>query len=160
MDGNKLVAARKRLCWTQEQAAEELQVGLTTIHRWEKGEVTPRGDSLRLISEKYGLTPVDLGIAEETGVSRTLAFPAEEHLHPLAAFAEEDLFTCLWSLTFQPYRGYQPLQEAMSLPAKGPRNHAYRPTESPHQTPRGTATPGAVSLASGAAHDAAICKRA
>jgi transcriptional regulator with XRE-family HTH domain len=115
MDGNKLVAARKRLCWTQEQAAEEFQVGLTTIHRWEKGEVTPRGDSLRLIGEKYGLTPVDLGIAEETGTSRTLAFPAEEHLQPLAAFAEEDLFTCLWSLTFQPYRGYQPLQEAMSL---------------------------------------------
>ncbi len=115
MDGNKLVAARKRLCWTQEQAAEEFQVGLTTIHRWEKGEVTPRGDSLRLIGEKYGLTPVDLGIAEETGTRLTLAFPAEEHLRPLAAFAEEDLFTCLWSLTFQPYRGYQPLQEAMSL---------------------------------------------
>src|SRR5579884_461680 len=115
MDGNKLVAARKRLCWTQEQAAEEFQVGLTTIHRWEKGEGTPRGDSLRLIREKYGLTPVDLGITEEAGTKLTPVSPAREHLQPLAAFAEEDLFTCLWSLAFQPYRGYQPLQEAMSL---------------------------------------------
>jgi transcriptional regulator with XRE-family HTH domain len=115
MDGNKLVAARKRLCWTQERAAEEFQVGLTTIHRWERGEVTPRGDSLLLIREKYGLTPVDLGITEEAETRLTLVSPAREHLQPLAAFATEDLFTCLWSLAFRPYRGYQPLQEAMSL---------------------------------------------
>jgi transcriptional regulator with XRE-family HTH domain len=115
MDGNKLLAARERLCWTQERAAEEFQVGLTTIHRWERGEVTPRGESLLLIREKYGLTPVDLGITEEAEIRLTPVSPAREHLQPLAAFAEEDLFTCLWSLAFQPYRGYQPLQEAMSL---------------------------------------------
>jgi transcriptional regulator with XRE-family HTH domain len=115
MDGNKLVAARKRLCWTQERAAEEFQVGLTTIHRWERGEVTPRGESLLLIREKYGLTPVDLGITEEAETRLTLVSPAREHLQPLAAFATEDLFTRLWSLAFRPYRGYQPLQQAMSL---------------------------------------------
>ena len=82
-----------------------------------------------LIREKYGLTPVDLGIAEETETRLTLVSPAREHLQPLAAFAEEDLFTCLWSLAFRPYRGYQPLQQAMSLLLK---DHETMHTDQPN----------------------------
>jgi transcriptional regulator with XRE-family HTH domain len=120
MDGTKLVAARKRLCWTQERAAEEFGVGLTTIHRWEKGEVIPRGDSLLLIQEKYGLTPKDLGITEEPGngkerKSDTVAFQLSEHLHHLRTLALHDLYTRLWSLSFQPYSSYQSLQDAINL---------------------------------------------
>ncbi len=123
MDGTKLVAARKRLCWTQERAAEEFVVGLTTIHRWEKGEVIPRGESLLLLREKYGLTLADLGIPEETdggkgSKSDTISLLPSEHLRHLSTLASHDLFTCLWPLAFQPYCGHEPLQDALLLALK------------------------------------------
>ena len=140
MDGAKLKAARKRRYWSQERAAEELKVGRVTLHRWEQGKAIPQGENLRNIYEVFGLTPVDLGIAEEVGSdpqaeeSVPVIAPPPASLHYLQGFAVEDLSLRFRSLTSLTQYTYQQVQYAVShiikedsiMNANNPNHHIKR----------------------------------
>ena len=119
MDGDKLKAARKRRYWSQEQAAEALNINRITYYRWEHGETIPQGEHLRRIHETLGLTPVDLGIAEEVGndplaeESTPVVAPPPASYHYLQEFAMQDLSLRLSSLTSLPQHTYREVQYAV-----------------------------------------------
>jgi transcriptional regulator with XRE-family HTH domain len=50
-----LVAARRRQGWTQPQAADKIQVALTTWQRWEWGQSTPRTPQIARIARAFGM---------------------------------------------------------------------------------------------------------
>lgn len=51
---------RNRKGFSQEQLSEESKLSLRTIQRIEKGESTPRGDTLIKLTQSLGVTPDDL----------------------------------------------------------------------------------------------------
>jgi transcriptional regulator with XRE-family HTH domain/tetratricopeptide (TPR) repeat protein len=140
VDGAKLTAARKRRYWSQERAAEALNVGRVTLHRWEQGRAIPQGENLRNIYEIFGLTPVDLGIAEEVGSdpqaeeSTPVVAPPPASYHYLQALALENLYLRLRSLTSLTQYTYQEVQYAVShiikedhiMNASNPNHHIKR----------------------------------
>ncbi len=113
MDGTKLRAVRLHRNWTQEQAAEAMNVGLSTYQRWEHGDTTPYGVNLQSIQEVFGLTAKELGINNECpflpGPSNAPLF-----LPYLQAFASQDMEMRLGALSFQSFRSYRDVQKAMS----------------------------------------------
>jgi transcriptional regulator with XRE-family HTH domain len=50
-----LAAARKNANFTQEQAAKELNVAVSTIKNWEKGITTPKVPQADALCELYGV---------------------------------------------------------------------------------------------------------
>ncbi|MBJ7880194.1 helix-turn-helix domain-containing protein [Gelidibacter salicanalis] len=56
----KIKDLRNRKGFSQEQLAEESKLSLRTIQRIEKGESTPRGDTLLKLTQALGVTPDDL----------------------------------------------------------------------------------------------------
>ena len=56
----KVKDLRNRKGFSQEQLAEESRLSLRTIQRIEKGESTPRGDTLPKLTRALGVTPDDL----------------------------------------------------------------------------------------------------
>lgn len=62
----KLIISRKQKGFTQDQLSKELQVTRQTVSRWEHGAVLPSMDSLRRLSQLYGVS-LDYFIDEEMG---------------------------------------------------------------------------------------------
>ena len=60
----KLIISRKQKGFTQDQLSKELQVTRQTVSRWEHGAVLPSMDSLRRLSQLYGVS-LDYFIDEE-----------------------------------------------------------------------------------------------
>lgn len=56
----KIKDLRNRTGFSQEQLSEESKLSLRTIQRIEKGESTPRGDTLIKLTKAFGVTPDDL----------------------------------------------------------------------------------------------------
>jgi transcriptional regulator with XRE-family HTH domain len=90
----QLIAARKRLFLTQQDVADRLKVGKTTVHKWEKEGVVPQPEHLRALCDLYGVSPQELGFTvQELGLeepSADVQTITEEH-DALAAFREKDL---------------------------------------------------------------------
>ena len=61
----KLIIYRKKQGLTQVQLAEKLQVSRQAVSRWEHGTALPSMDSLRRLSQLYGV-PLDLFVYKET----------------------------------------------------------------------------------------------
>ena len=61
----KLIIYRKKQGLTQVQLAEKLQVSRQAVSRWEHGTALPSMDSLRRLSQLYGV-PLDLFVDKET----------------------------------------------------------------------------------------------
>ena len=51
---------RKKAGLTQTQLAEELEISLATLRRWECGETTPTGAKISELANRLGVEPVDL----------------------------------------------------------------------------------------------------
>ena len=60
-----LIRARTQKHWTLARAAEELQVDINTISRWEHGLSRPFAYNLERLCQVYGATAADLGLEEE-----------------------------------------------------------------------------------------------
>ncbi len=58
---DKLRRARRRRFLTIEDAAELLNVGATSLGRWERGIQTPHLATLRRLCEFFNATPEELG---------------------------------------------------------------------------------------------------
>ena len=65
MKNYKLRAARAKMHWSMEVAAEKVGVSKTSIARWENGEQKPRGTSLDLVCAAYGMSAEELGLVDE-----------------------------------------------------------------------------------------------
>ena len=65
MQRTKLIAARERMHWTQQQAALKLNVGVNSVIRWERGHVKPFGCNIQRLCEVYQTTPSQLGLDDE-----------------------------------------------------------------------------------------------
>ena len=61
----KLIIYRQKKGLTQVQLAEKLQVSRQAVSRWEHGTALPSMDSLRRLSQLYGV-PLDLFVDKET----------------------------------------------------------------------------------------------
>lgn len=61
----KLIISRKQKGFTQDQLSKELQVTRQTVSRWEHGTALPSMDSLRRLSQLYGVS-LDYFIDEKT----------------------------------------------------------------------------------------------
>jgi transcriptional regulator with XRE-family HTH domain len=57
----KLRAARLEKGWSQEAAADAVQVAPRTYQRWESGETHPNFESRKLLREAFGITDEELG---------------------------------------------------------------------------------------------------
>lgn len=62
MDRQKLRAARHERHWTLAQAAEQVEVDVNTLSRWERGKTRPHGYNVVRLCEVYGKTPAELGL--------------------------------------------------------------------------------------------------
>jgi len=80
MQRTKLIAARERMHWTQQQAAIKLNVGVNSVIRWERGHVKPFGCNIQRPCEVYQTTPSQLGLDDE---------PWADKMPPLSAAPRE-----------------------------------------------------------------------
>lgn len=71
MERTKLIAARERLHWTQQQAAIKLGVGVNSVIRWERGRVKPFGYNIQRLCEVYQATPSQLDLDHEPRADET-----------------------------------------------------------------------------------------
>lgn len=62
MDRQKLRAARLERHWTLAQAAEQVEVDVNTLSRWERGKTRPHGYNVVRLCEVYEKTPTELGL--------------------------------------------------------------------------------------------------
>ncbi len=67
MDGKreKLVEARYRKGWSQEEAAEQIGVGRTTLSALERGMTNPHPFHIMRLCETYETTTERLGLVKE-----------------------------------------------------------------------------------------------
>lgn len=68
MLGEKIKNAREKICMSQEALADAIGMHTNTIARWERNEVTPRGNSLKKLSQVLQVQPsylLDIDINEE-----------------------------------------------------------------------------------------------
>lgn len=76
MKRKQLTRARARKHWTLEQAAQQLQVDINTLSRWELGKTTPHPYNVDRLCSVYGATAVELGLEDEhTDASAEVLFP-------------------------------------------------------------------------------------
>ncbi|MGB8347620.1 MAG: helix-turn-helix transcriptional regulator [Ktedonobacteraceae bacterium] len=97
MKREKLMTARSRKGWTQEEAAERLGVSAVTVCRWEQGETTPFPYNLGKLCEIYDMTAAQLGLDEGEAASET-AEQSRSTASSLLPFVQEDLTLRLLAL--------------------------------------------------------------
>jgi transcriptional regulator with XRE-family HTH domain len=88
----KLIRARLRKRWTQEEAAGFVGVDPGTYRKWEHGTAMPRISSIQLLCEAFGLDVSALGFGEE----ETVVVPEAHN----SLFAGNDLTMRLLSVAF------------------------------------------------------------
>ena len=57
MLGEQIKIARERVCMSQEALAEAIGMHTNTVARWERNEVTPRGNSLKKLAQALQVQP-------------------------------------------------------------------------------------------------------
>ena len=72
MMNDLLREARVKKAWTQQQLANTLEVGETTVRLWERGYRTPSPQMCSRLCSLFGMT------AEELGLEQNEALPQEE----------------------------------------------------------------------------------
>lgn len=82
--GEKIMLARKKKGWTQEQLAEQLQVSFQAVSLWERNESLPDTDHLVRLSRLLSCSLDDL-LSEEAAPQWTLHARLfnEEHMYTL-----------------------------------------------------------------------------
>lgn len=80
----RLKAARLRLGLSQEDLAERIGVSVEAVGHWERGKKLPYPIHVRRLSEIFGATPEDLGLAKDFMIPTT-SQTAEEILNNCAA---------------------------------------------------------------------------
>jgi transcriptional regulator with XRE-family HTH domain/tetratricopeptide (TPR) repeat protein len=104
-----LRAARKKRCWTLEQACEEVGVCYASYANWELGQ-RPSLHSLKLLTIAFGMTPEELGYAslvQEKGAGASTKPPTS--IHPLTTGTLDmlDIATLAFALAKQQH-GWSP----------------------------------------------------
>lgn len=119
MDGAKLKAARLRKGFTQDDLAEVIKVGTSSIRRWENGENTPQPIHMQQLCDTLDITveellSITLGVpAGLAGTLPHIELPASLP-RKLQVFMQQDLTMRLWSLHSEPYQTYQEIHTAMA----------------------------------------------
>lgn len=82
MDGERIVAARKRKGWSQQDLADALGTSQATIHRYETGNRDPRSGVVVDLSKALGVTvSYLLGVTDEPAPTKLPRLaPDEAHL--------------------------------------------------------------------------------
>ena len=102
----KLIQARARKHWTQEQAAGFAGVDVRSYRDRERGTAMPRPSSRQFLCDAFGVTAEDLGFDVE--VTSSTAPHAD-----LVAMVGADLTMRLMTIVFLPHRNYQAKQQEM-----------------------------------------------
>ena len=79
MDGAKLMKARLRKGLTQEELAEAMHVGVSSIRRWEKGECIPQPIHRQKLCDVLDLTELP---GTTLGVPTEMAFALPQAVLP------------------------------------------------------------------------------
>jgi len=77
--GQQIIQARKNKGITQEQLAEDSKINLRTLQRIEKGVTSPRGETLKRVSEALNIPLENLisyGFVEDYGYIKAMHFVA------------------------------------------------------------------------------------
>lgn len=78
--GEKIKKLRKQKGVSQEETAFELGVTRQTVSKWESGAMQPNAESIRMLSDYFGVSPVcffgDEQTAEQTEASQAEPAPA------------------------------------------------------------------------------------
>src|SRR5262245_42625370 len=64
--GRRIAAARKARNWTQLQFATEAGISPSTVHKWERGQIPPVRELMR-VADILGIDPCDLVEPDEPG---------------------------------------------------------------------------------------------
>lgn len=94
-----LIALRKKHNLTQEQMAKRLFVTRQAVSRWETGETTPGGDTLRLISASFDVSVNTLLGAPRKLICQCCGMPLDDESisrEPDGSFNED---YCKWCYT-------------------------------------------------------------
>ena len=69
--GEKIIALRKRMNWSQEELAEKLDISRQSVSKWEVGATIPDLDKILKMSDIFGVSTDYLlkDEIEETGLS-------------------------------------------------------------------------------------------
>lgn len=70
--GRRIVQARKSAGLTQDQLAQKISAGRTSVQQWEKGNVAPGLDQLPKIAEACGVDLPDLLLDNHTQQAREI----------------------------------------------------------------------------------------
>lgn len=105
--GDILAQARQKKFWTLEEAAERLEVSVSTVERWEKGLARPQGYNMRRIGEVYDLSPEMLSFHGEIV---PIAAPISEKLRSMAM---SDPTMRLYILALSPHRSLYEVQHEL-----------------------------------------------
>ena len=66
--GEKIIALRKRMNWSQEELAEKLDISRQSVSKWEVGATIPDLDKILKMSDIFGVsTDYLLGRTDEPG---------------------------------------------------------------------------------------------
>ena len=79
MLGERIRAAREKICVSQEELAEAIGMHTNTIARWERNEVIPRGNSLKRLSQALHVSTaylLDSDSASHEGIIHDEAVPS------------------------------------------------------------------------------------
>ncbi|QBD75308.1 XRE family transcriptional regulator [Ktedonosporobacter rubrisoli] len=107
MERTRLAEARKQRHWTLEEAAERLECTIQSLHRWEKGIVTPHSYNIRKLCDVYGVSADDLGLEEKS-------FNVQDTENNAAKYLRSDLSMYLMFLTIAEYNTYWQVQDTLS----------------------------------------------
>jgi DNA-binding XRE family transcriptional regulator len=64
MRNDSLREARVKRAWTQQQLANKLEVGDTTVRFWEGGDRTPSPKMCSRLCDLFGMTAEELGLVQ------------------------------------------------------------------------------------------------
>jgi transcriptional regulator with XRE-family HTH domain len=104
MERKNLLAARMKKHWTLEEAAEQLDVTVNTLNRWEKGKATPHPYNIGKLCEVYGVSQAELGFDD---AEQTISEMPEDI--SLIMLVQSDLTMRLFATVFES-KGYKEVQ--------------------------------------------------
>jgi DNA-binding XRE family transcriptional regulator len=108
----KLLRARRKRFWTQEEASAKVNVAVGTYRRWEQGTQLPHTSTLALLCQTFELPTADLGFPDElfqpvtpvqdwTSPGQIIAFPASKGCQQMVPFGTATLLSGLLKLTYE-----------------------------------------------------------
>ena len=95
--GEKIAAARRAKGWSQTRLAEELEVSVEAVSKWERGQYAPNGDKLKKLTGC-----LELFLFDEKGERKDVRLFDEEHMSAFlkGQFAAKGLMEAATALNY------------------------------------------------------------